>query len=801
MDNTGLLKRIGKFLSWLQQLSTGRKLMLGTVMALLIIYGVCLPEELFHDPTSTVLFDREGILLGAKIADDGQWRFPETDSVPYKLETSIIAFEDRYFKLHPGFNPVSMARALLQNIKARRIVRGGSTLTMQVIRLSRKGKPRTVPEKLIEIILATRLELSASKAEILQLYCSHAPYGGNVIGLEAASWRYFGFSSPELSWAEAALLAVLPNSPSLIHPGRNRSGLMEKRNRLLDKLHQQGKMDSLTCRISKLEPIPENPLPLPQLAPHLLARVVREQPGTMVRSSLDASLQVKTYDVVKKYNEIFCHNQIHNLAALIVEVESGNVMAYVGNIAGMPDAGNGNDVDIITSPRSTGSLLKPVLFGAMLEDGKILPGSLIPDIPTTFKGFSPQNFNQQYDGAVPARNALSRSLNVPAVLMLQEYGVERFHHLLKQLGMTTVNRPSDHYGLTLILGGAEGNLWEMLAVYVFFSRTLDHYNRFNQYYKSDFRNMNIHASGAGEAPSSGASDQPYLFSASTIWSVYNAMHEVNRPDEETGWKQYTSQRRVAWKTGTSFGYRDGWAMGTTPEYAVGVWVGNADGEGRPGLTGIATAAPVMFELFNLLPGKSWFGEPVDELVEASVCRRSGYLAGVYCDEVDTLKIPYTCEVAPACPFHRLVHLTPDGRYRVNSNCEDVSDMQHKAWFVLPPVQEWYYKNRHHDYTVLPSLKPDCEQEEIRSMEMIYPREDIRIYIPVQLDGTRGRVVFEVAHRRPETAIYWHLDDHFITATRTIHQVELLPSNGWHTLTLVDENGETIRKKFLVIDEE
>ena len=313
--------------------------------------------------------------------------------------------------------------------------------------------------------------------------------------------------------------------------------------------------------------------------------------------------------------------------------------------------------------------------------------------------------------------------------------------------------------------------------------------------------MNIHAGGAGEEPPSGASDQPYIFSASTIWSMVNAMHEVNRPDEETGWKQYTSQRRVAWKTGTSFGYRDGWAMGTTPEYAVGVWVGNADGEGRPGLTGIATAAPVMFELFNLLPGKSWFGEPVDELVEVSVCRRSGYLAGVYCDEADTLKIPYTCRAAPACPFHRLVHLTPDGRYRVNSNCEDVSDMQHKTWFVLPPVQEWYYKNRHYDYAVLPSLKPDCEQEEIHSMEMIYPREDLRIFIPVQLDGTRGRVVFEVAHRRPETAIYWHLDDHFITATRTIHQVELLPSSGWHTLTLVDENGETIRKKFLVIDEQ
>jgi penicillin-binding protein 1C len=794
------LIRVRKFMTCLQHLGIGCKIMLGCAVVGLVLYSVCLPEKLFNDPTSTVLFDREGILLGAKIADDGQWRFPEINAVPYKLETSIIAFEDRYFRLHPGFNPVSMVRALFQNIKARRIVRGGSTLTMQVIRLSRKGKARTIPEKLIEIILATRLELSASKKEILRLYCSHAPYGGNVIGLEAASWRYFGFSSPELSWAEAALLAVLPNSPSLIHPGRNRALLIEKRNWLLDKLHKQGKIDSLTCSISKLEPIPENPLPLPHIAPHLLARVYQLQPGKVVQSSLDAALQVKAYDIIKKYNEIYRHNEIHNLAALIVDVESGNVMAYIGNVTGTLDADNGNDVDIITSPRSTGSLLKPILFGAMLEDGKILPGSLIPDVPTTFKGFSPQNFNQQYDGAVPARNALSRSLNVPAVRMLQDYGVERFHHLLKQLGMSTVNKPSDHYGLSLILGGAEGNLWEMLAVYVFFSRTLNHYNTYNKYFKSDFHDMNIHARESEENPLSGSSDQPYIFSASTVWSMYNAMHEVNRPDEETGWKQYTSQRRVAWKTGTSFGYRDGWAIGTTPEYAIGVWAGNADGEGRPGLTGIATAAPVMFELFNLLPCKNWFNEPVDELVEAPVCRRSGYRAGIYCDEVDTIKIPYTCKAVPSCPYHQLVHLSPDGRYRVNSNCEEVSKMLHKTWFVLPPVQEWYYKNRHHDYVVLPSFKPDCGQEEIRSMELIYPREEIRIYIPVQLDGTRGRVVFEVAHRRPETTVYWHLDDQFITATRYIHQVELLPANGWHKLTLVDDNGETINKKFLVLDE-
>jgi penicillin-binding protein 1C len=793
-----LINRTGIFL---KSLKVRHLIGIGFLLVCLILYGICLPQRLFTDPASTVLFDRNGMLLGAKIAGDGQWRFPEITIVPYKLKTCILAFEDRYFYRHPGFNPVSLVRAVFQNIRAKRIVRGGSTITMQVIRLSRKGKPRTVGEKIIEILLATRLELSATKEEILRLYCSHAPYGGNVVGLDAASWRYFGLNSPELSWAEAALLAVLPNSPSLIHPGKNKLLLMEKRNRLLEKIWHQGSIDSMTCSIAKLEPIPEMPLPLPQLAPHLLSRVYRIQPEKPVRSTLDADLQVRAVEIINKYHAIYRHNEIHNLAAVILEVETGNVLSYVGNVTEGPDKDNGNDVDIITSPRSTGSLLKPILFGAMIEDGKILPGSLIPDIPTTYKGFSPRNMNQQFEGAVPARNALSRSLNVPAVRMLQDYGVDRFCHLLKQLGMTTLTRPSDHYGLSLILGGAEGTLWDMVSVYAAFSRTLNHYGLYNKYYRNDFREPDFQASDSGEEPLKDPSDQPFILSASSIWSMYNAMHEVNRPDAESGWRNYESGRRIAWKTGTSFGYRDGWAIGTTTEYVVGVWVGNADGEGRPGLTGIATAAPVMFELFSLLPYKGWFSEPANEMIDAAVCRQSGYKAGLYCDEIDTLKIPYTCKTAPSCTFHQLIHLSPDERFRVNSNCAELSGMVHRTWFVLPPIQEWYYKNKHHEYKILPPYKPGCGQEEIPSMELIYPRDVVRIYIPVQLDGSKSRVVFEAAHRRPETSIYWHLDDQFIAVTRTIHQVELLPSNGWHTITLVDEQGEIIRKKFLVLDKE
>ena len=284
----------------------------GLPAACVILFAIGLPKPLFHDPVSTVLFDRNGVLLGARIADDGQWRFPEATAIPEKLKVCVIAFEDRYFYRHPGFNPGSLVRALVQNIRAKRIVRGGSTLTMQVIRLARKGKPRTVGEKCIEIILATRLEWSASKEEILRLYCSHAPYGGNVVGLEAASWRYFGVSSPDLSWAEAALLAELPNSPSLMHPGKNRTELTAKRNRLLERMWRDGKMDSMTCGMARLEAVPDMPVPLPHLAPHLLSRVYGLQPDKPVRSTIDASLQARTADIVNRYHAVYRYNEIQS---------------------------------------------------------------------------------------------------------------------------------------------------------------------------------------------------------------------------------------------------------------------------------------------------------------------------------------------------------------------------------------------------------------------------------------------------------------------------------------------------------
>lgn len=584
----------------------------GIATIVLIILGIwfwkCLPSPLFSEPTSTVLEDHSGTLLSARIATDGQWRFPVTKHVPDKFVTCIIQFEDRKFYSHPGVNPFALARATIQNIKAKKVKSGGSTLSMQVIRLMRKKQERTFLEKIIEIILALRLELAYSKSEIITLYASYAPFGGNVIGIDAASWRYYGREVEKLSWAEAATLAVLPNAPSLIYPGKNQIHLRSKRNRLLNQLCNAHIIDKTTCELSKQEVLPDKPHVIPQLAPHLLQRAIAEGwEGKRIQSTLNAHLQDRVNEVVENYHKIFKANEVYNACALVMEVNSGNVLAYVGNTNNSSNPEYDSDVDVINAPRSTGSILKPFLFSSMLNDGDILPNTLIPDIPTQIAGFVPHNYNVTFDGAVPAKRALARSLNIPAVRMLQNYGTEKFNYNLKKLGMTTLRFAPEHYGLSVILGGAEGKIWDIAAMYANMARTLNHYTTYNGMYdKNDFHPP-FYTSQPTHTPQL---EKTHILSAASIYLTFQAMVEVARPDEDQSWKQYTSATKVAWKTGTSFGFRDGWAIGVTPTHVVAVWVGNADGEGRPGLTGIQTAAPVLFSIFSLLKSGKWFLPPL-----------------------------------------------------------------------------------------------------------------------------------------------------------------------------------------------
>ncbi|MBD3383833.1 penicillin-binding protein 1C [candidate division KSB1 bacterium] len=757
------------------------------------------PGKVFEVPYSMVLTDRSGALLSATIAADEQWRFPPMAKIPQKYRQSVVCFEDKRFYYHPGVDPLALGRAMWQNISRRHIVSGASTLTMQVIRLSRMGRERTPGEKLIEMFLALRLEMCKSKEEVLRLYASHAPFGGNVVGLEAAAWRYFGRQPQQLSWAESAALAVLPNSPALIFPGRNQDRYLRKRNHLLERLHEKGHIDSLTCRLAKAERLPAAPFDLPAMAPHLLQRLNAAKTGrigkkvSLHQTTIDVELQKKAIAVLNHHHQRLAANGINNGAALLADVQTGEVLAYVGNI--MPAGrAHGCYVDVITAPRSTGSILKPFLYAAMLQNGELLPSQLVSDIPTRISGYAPENYDRTFRGAVPADMALARSLNVPAVRLLYRYNVDRFYTLLRDLGMSTLFRRADDYGLSLILGGAEATLWDMCQMYANMAQAVNH-----------FHHRRLPQTSCLTVIRDESQKEPLamnLFAPGASWLTLRAMLEVTRPGIESGWRQFTSSRRVAWKTGTSFGFRDAWAIGVTPEYVVGVWIGNADGEGRPGLVGLYTAAPVLFALFDMLPPTSWFARPEADLMQAKICDQSGYRAGMHCRSAKSEWVPRSALKTPACPYCRIVHLDSSACFQVNTDCASVADMISQNRFVLPPAMEWFYKQYHSDYEPLPPYHPDCihnmSTDHVAFMSILYPDRKGKIFVPREMDGRLGRVVFEAAHRKASTTVHWHLDKAYMGTTTDIHQMAFAPDAGSHLLTLVDEYGNRAEREFMVL---
>ena len=661
------------------------------------------PLPRFRSPLSTVVEAKNGALIGARIADDGQWRFPGTDNIPEKFEKAILTFEDRYFYYHPGINPVAILRAAIYNIKAGRIISGGSTITMQVARISRGGQPRTYSEKMIEMLSAVKLELFSSKKKILLMYTANAPFGGNTVGLEAAAWRYGGKSSPDLTWAEAAALAIIPNSPALVNPGRNQEILRKKRNDLLRRLHERGYYDSLTLVLSLDEPLLSAPKTLPSKAPHLTDYFFKKNRGTRIRTTVDELLQERVTEIVNTHQKDLENNYIFNSACLVVEVETGNVLAYVGNSTLEEAALHGGDVDIIRSLRSTGSILKPILYAGMQQSGDILPNSLVADIPARFPGFSPKNFDLSYRGAVPAGAALSQSLNIPAVKMLQKYNPERLLDLLKKTGFTSFRNSAGYYGLSLILGGGETSLWELTGAYASLSRVLNRYNNEKKYLKEDYHPpIVIQQNGPAQTLTEEA--VPPL-SASSIWLTYEALQRVNRPESETGWQYFASSLNLAWKTGTSFGFRDGWAVGTTPGYVVGVWTGNADGEGRPGLTGTSAAAPVLFDIVSMMGSQTWFSTPDEDLTMIDVCTSSGFRAGPDCPETEAVQACVNGLRSEVCPYHRIIHLNRAKTLQVTTDCASPDDILNVPWFILPPAMEYFYRQKHPEYKVTSSCCP------------------------------------------------------------------------------------------------
>lgn len=767
---------------------------------LLSSFLLMLPDRLFRDPYSGVLLDRDGELLSASIAADGQWRFPATDLIPDKFIACITTFEDRRFFRHPGVDARAIMRAAWKNWQQRSVEEGGSTLTMQVVRLWRNNQQRSLWNKVEEAVFALRLEFRYSKRQLLAMYAAHAPFGGNVVGLEAASWRYYGRDAHQLSWGEMAALAVLPNAPALVHPGKNRNVLLEKRNRLLDALVQANYIDQAAADLAKAEALPGSPKPLPNHAYHLLQRMKAEtsesDSALICRSTLHASLQLRVNQVVASHHQLLRGNGIHNLAVLIADVSTGQTLAYVGNHYA-PDVPDWEShVDILNAPRSPGSTLKPFLYAAAMSDGLISPRSWLADIPTQIGGYTPENFDRTYLGAVAASDALARSLNIPAVRLLQQYKYVRFYALLQAMGIRTLKQPADHYGLSLILGGAEVTPWDLGGVYASLVRmvaaspsaTPEAAGRF--FHPLRYR---LYATSASKR------DVPAVaIDAVSAWHTLQAMQEVMRPGEEALWQQFGDAPNVSWKTGTSFGFRDGWSIGVNSEYMVLVWTGNADGEGRAGLIGVQTAAPVMFDLFRLLPRAAPVPKPEQGFTTLPICRSTGFRPSLDCIAVDTIWGGYQSNQIPMCSWHTRILTDPTGAYRLLADCSTGVQPITQSWLVLPPAMAYYYQQHQPFYKPLPPLHPSCAAliDQV-GMDIIYPSDGAQLTIPREWTGELGKLIFTATHSDPDARLFWSMDQEPITTTRAPHQVSIQPQAGAHELVVVDKQGNRVTRRFVV----
>ena len=437
----------------------------------------------------------------------------------------------------------------------------------------------------------------------------------------------------------------------------------------------------------------------------------------------------------------------------------------------------------------------------MLDEGLLVPPSLIADVPTSINGYRPQNFFTSFDGMVPAHRAIERSLNVPLVRMLQNYGAAKFHGRLQQLGLQTIDKSAKHYGLSLILGGAEACLEDLASAYAAMARTLNHYqlNSDCQYYYNDFRALHFLPQKESTLQ---CSPKVPLLSASAIYQTFEAMQVLERPESEGAWAYFQSARQMAWKTGTSFGFRDAWAVGLTSRYVIAVWVGNADGVGRPELVGVRAAAPVLFDLLDLLPleGEAWFEMPRTEMKKMAICKHSGYRATSNCEFVDSILVGKNARHLPFCSFHQVLHLDANGQYQVHGDCEMPANMLHQPWFVLPPLEESYFKAKNPLYKAVPEFRSDCKMvgDSDSPMDFIYPKKETKIFLPRDYDGRISTTVFKATHRQAKSQIHWHLNQEYIGTTTDFHQMELQPGKGRHRVLLVDERGNRLERYFTIL---
>lgn len=741
----------------------------GVLFFLFLLLNLLFPMNT-HVNYSQIVTDRNNKILYSFLTKDEKWRmFTELDEISDDLKTAIIFKEDKYFYYHYGINPIAIGRALYNNLLKNKRTSGASTITMQVVRLL-EPRPRTYFSKFIEMFRATQLEWKLSKEEILQLYLNLVPYGGNIEGVKSASVLYFNKQPNHLSLGEITALSIIPNRPSSLSIGKNNSEIEKERNKWLSifKAHHVFEKNKIDDALS--EPFIAERTASPKYAPHFSFRMKAENSEIpIIKTNLDFEKQEASKIALENYMQSLRGLNIHNAAALVIDNKTNEVITYLGSadFFGTEDAGQ---VDGVKAIRQPGSTLKPLIYALAFDNGNLTPKTIMTDVPINYSGYSPVNFNQQFNGYVSVEYALSQSLNIPAVKALDMVGVKSATQKLIDCNFKTIEKQKEILGLSLVLGGCGVSLEEMTGLYSAF-------NNKGNYIQAKYLQIEKDTNSTS------------IISEASSFMLNEILTQLERPDLPSAWQSTKNLPEIAWKTGTSYGRKDAWSIGFNDKYTIGVWVGNFNGDGVAELTGAGMASPLLFKLFKVIdktPSKNWLKAPT-ELPFRLVCPETGLPPSEQCDQqIFDYFIP-TVSINKSCNHLQKNYISENDSFSYCMNCLPLAGYK-ESWLKYHPVEILAFYNQNNiAYTKVAPHNPKCENWDVFNPPQIAtPVNGSTYYI---MKDQPEALVLNCHAANDVNKVFWYVNNQvFKTATKDESVLFLPEKAGLYKISCSDDKG-------------
>ena len=747
------------------------------VFTLFLLLNLAFPMHVKIDYSQTVTA-ADGTVLHAFLTNDDKWRMmTELSEITPEMQKAIIFKEDKYFELHPGVNPLAICRALFNNIRTGHRTSGASTITMQVARML-EPKDRTYGNKAVEMFRALQLDMLYSKEEILQMYLNLVPYGGNIEGVKAASILYLQKMPAVLSLSELTALSIIPNRPTSLVPGQNNAQIIVERNKWLEKFRNADLFSDDIIDDALAEPFNAKRTEIPQLARHFSTRMRMEFPADpIIKTTLQPQLQSQCEEVMSNYVGQLWALDINNGAAIVIDNKSHKVVAYVGS-ANFFNERDGGQVDGVQAVRSPGSTLKPLLYAMAFDKGIYTPQSIVSDVPINYTGYRPENYDEDYHGNVSITYALANSLNVPAVKILHEIGMEDFLNMLQRAGFSSLTNQRKDLGLSVALGGCGITLEELTRAYSAFPNNGK--SPHIRYLQSD--------NDTTATP---------VFTEAAAFMTTEILSELTRPDLPLFYQNAKKVPRVAWKTGTSYGRRDAWSIGYNEQYTVGVWVGNFSGRGVPELSGANVATPLLFNIFQVLGSDvdaDWNRMP-ESVQFRYVCEVSGEIPTANCSHVVMDYFIPGISKNDSCTHLIDVMVDPKETISYCNTCKPETGYKVKQYQNYSPQIISWMQEKHLPFESIPPHNPKCERMFSDQMPSITSPADQMEYLIEKDDPQRIMLSANVAS--DVKTIFWYINDKLLTSVNAGEPVFFDPAEGKTKISCSDDKGRNVDIEIMV----